>query len=233
MIKYRYCKAAGVSLVMHALLFGIVSFGCGMYTPPAIIAPVAVEILPADMTEPGQQPNDSAASMPAVLQPPAAAEQQNQTERTAERSVTAFLPETGWHTGVSESATLPVNAPAKAAPGDGAAFESVAINTASAGSPAPYTPQRSQPAFLAGRRPDYPQQARRAGQEGTVVIRVLVSTDGSAAETAVLVSSGYSLLDEAAVRGVKKWRFSPARYGSVPVESYHDIRVRFRLADAE
>lgn len=233
MIKYRYCKAAGVSLVMHALLFGIVSFGCGMYTPPAITAPVAVEILPADMTEPGQQPNDSAASMPAVLQPTAAAEQQNQTERTAERSATAFLPETSRHTGVSESATLPVNAPAKTAPGDGAAFASVARNTASAGSPAPYTPPRSQPVFLAGRRPDYPQQARRAGQEGTVVIRVLVSTDGSAAETAVLVSSGYSLLDEAAVRGVKKWRFSPARYGSVPVESYHDIRVRFRLADAE
>ncbi|WP_371379618.1 energy transducer TonB [Sporomusa aerivorans] len=233
MVKHPYSKAAGLSLAMHALVIGIFSFGWSIYTSPAIIAPVEVEILPANVAEPGEQPT-AARALPMVAglhtaQPPAAAaEWQKRTEKPVKQSAALSSPETNRQSGVSEPGAPPV-AVHETATGGVSADKNVARNELSAGN----SKERSQPAFQSGPRPDYPQQARRAGQEGTVVIRVLVGADGSAAETTVLVSSGYSLLDEAAARGVRKWRFSPARYGSAPVESYHDVRVRFRLADWE
>jgi protein TonB len=40
-------------------------------------------------------------------------------------------------------------------------------------------------------------------------------------------------LDEAALLAVKKWHFSPAKKGGQPIASFHDVRVRFRLEDAQ
>jgi len=38
--------------------------------------------------------------------------------------------------------------------------------------------------------------------------------------------------DEAAAEVIKRWRFSPARYGDRPVESWVKILTDFRLRDA-
>jgi protein TonB len=83
--------------------------------------------------------------------------------------------------------------------------------------------------LLDGARPKYPAAARKAGWEGTVLARVLVDTKGKAALVSVRQSSGYSVLDEAVRKTVKKWRFVPATQGGVPVSSFHDVKVRFRL----
>ncbi len=83
--------------------------------------------------------------------------------------------------------------------------------------------------YRAGDLPAYPSSAKRTGREGVVTVRALVGVDGKPASVTVLKTSGYDDFDNAAVTAVKKWRFSPARRGKEPVESFHDVRIRFRL----
>ena len=60
--------------------------------------------------------------------------------------------------------------------------------------------------------PDYPPVAKKNNWEGTVELRVQVLTNGRTGKISVSSSSGYSVLDDAAVETMRHWRFSPARY---------------------
>ncbi|HSM88815.1 MAG TPA: energy transducer TonB, partial [Desulfobacterales bacterium] len=63
--------------------------------------------------------------------------------------------------------------------------------------------------FLAGNPPPrYPLIARRKGWEGTVVIDVHVSNTGWVQEARVDKTSGYTVLDDAALGAVRKWRIN-------------------------
>lgn len=65
--------------------------------------------------------------------------------------------------------------------------------------------------YLSSPAPTYPAAALRAGQQGTVMLRVLVGTDGRPAEVSVQTSSGHRALDLAARSQVlRSWRFQPA-----------------------
>jgi len=55
----------------------------------------------------------------------------------------------------------------------------------------------------------YPTQARRRGQQGKVKLHVLISENGRPMELKVVESSGFSLLDKAALAAVRKWEFIP------------------------
>ena len=55
--------------------------------------------------------------------------------------------------------------------------------------------------------PVYPRAARRHHIEGIVMIRVDVDDDGVAIRCAVLTTSGCTLLDDAALRAARQWRF--------------------------
>lgn len=59
--------------------------------------------------------------------------------------------------------------------------------------------------------PPYPERARRAGQEGRVLVRLHVRADGAVAATMLVESSGYDALDHAALRAAAGYRFEPAR----------------------
>jgi protein TonB len=85
--------------------------------------------------------------------------------------------------------------------------------------------------LLQGAAPRYPTAARKAGWEGLVVARVRVDTRGRAASVFILESSGYPLLDQAVTRAVRKWMFTPATQAGKAIDSFHDVKVRFRLAD--
>jgi TonB family protein len=80
--------------------------------------------------------------------------------------------------------------------------------------------------------PLYPHVAREKGWEGTVTIKVLVDEQGKPKFVEVHQSSGFSVLDEAALETVKKrWRFHPARHGEKPVERWVEFPVVFSLAN--
>lgn len=81
-------------------------------------------------------------------------------------------------------------------------------------------------------RPAYPESARRAGQEGRVLLRVLVDEGGRSKRVEINSSSGSEALDRAAAEAIRRWRFEPARYGDQPIESWLRIPIEFRLTDA-
>ncbi len=54
--------------------------------------------------------------------------------------------------------------------------------------------------------PSYPLQARARGEQGTVGIRLTIGTDAKPKDIQIIKSSGYALLDQAAVQAVRLWR---------------------------
>ncbi len=79
--------------------------------------------------------------------------------------------------------------------------------------------------------PRYPGTARRAGWEGTTVLKVRVDPEGAPERVAVDRTSGFDVLDAAAVKAAGRWRFHPARRGSDSVASWVRIPVAFKLKE--
>lgn len=79
--------------------------------------------------------------------------------------------------------------------------------------------------------PRYPSASRRAHEEGTVMLKVLVSPDGRAQDLTVATSSGFSRLDEAALATVKRWAFVPAKKAGKAVSAWVLVPVTFDLGD--
>lgn len=84
-------------------------------------------------------------------------------------------------------------------------------------------------AYLHNPAPAYPALSRRMGEEGRVVLRVLVTTNGEAGAVQVETGSGSERLDKAALESVKKWRFIPAKQNNQPVSAYVLVPVKFSL----
>ncbi len=87
----------------------------------------------------------------------------------------------------------------------------------------------AKPDYLNNPAPAYPAEARRKGWEGTVVLKALVDKNGFPQEVKIEKSSGHYSLDKVALEAVKKWKFHPAKLGSMPVESSVVVPVRFDL----
>ena len=94
---------------------------------------------------------------------------------------------------------------------------------------APTTPPSFGAEYLRNPAPRYPVAARRAGEQGTVTLKVLVGMDGMPQRVEVEKTSGSPRLDSAALDAVRRWRFVPARRGSTPIESWVLVPVVFRL----
>jgi protein TonB len=85
--------------------------------------------------------------------------------------------------------------------------------------------------YLDNPPPAYPMTSRRAGEQGRVVLRVLVGPGGTAEEVQVLTSSGFPRLDEAARDAVRRWKFVPAKRGNEPVQAWVRIPIPFVLRE--
>jgi protein TonB len=77
--------------------------------------------------------------------------------------------------------------------------------------------------------PVYPRPARQRGWEGSVMLRVQVSAGGRVDDIWVERSSGYQILDQAALVAVKKWRFRPAQSGGRSVAGLVRVPISFEL----
>jgi len=77
--------------------------------------------------------------------------------------------------------------------------------------------------------PRYPAASRRAHEEGTVMLKVLVAPDGRAQELSVATSSGFRRLDDAALATVKRWAFLPAKKAGQAVSAWVLVPVTFDL----
>ncbi len=81
--------------------------------------------------------------------------------------------------------------------------------------------------------PPYPRIARRRGYEGVVILSVEVRNDGTVGNITVRESSGHSILDKAALKTVKRWKFRPGTQWGVPITMTVDVPVRFMLKGSE
>jgi protein TonB len=86
------------------------------------------------------------------------------------------------------------------------------------------------PKFKRRFQPDYPPTSRRLGEEGSVVLQVLVGADGKVQDGKVQTSSGFPRLDEAALKhALRAWRFTPGTEDGKPVTAWHSVKVTFRI----
>ncbi len=87
----------------------------------------------------------------------------------------------------------------------------------------------TQPEELERVVPHYPSLARRAGVQGSVVVRGIVRKDGTIDDVEVIKDLPYGLGD-AARQAVSQWRFRPATYRGDPIDVYYTVTVNFRLS---
>jgi protein TonB len=78
-------------------------------------------------------------------------------------------------------------------------------------------------------QPDYPPLARDVGEEGLVVVRVLVGTDGRVRDAFVEPGHSILILDAEALKAAKRWVFQPALSSGHPVMVWVSIPFRFTL----
>jgi len=101
--------------------------------------------------------------------------------------------------------------------------------------PAPPAPSRPLPvsggvmeAMLTHRvQPDYPRIAKFGHISGTVELRAIIAKDGTVRELEVV--SGNGILAQAALAGVREWRYRPTLLSGNPVEVETRITVTFTL----
>jgi TonB family protein len=89
-----------------------------------------------------------------------------------------------------------------------------------------------EPQFLtpeSERAPPYPREAKTHEIEGTVLLRVYVSVDGTITEVKVMRPLGGECTQAAVKWARTKWKFSPALAGSEPVGMWITVPVRFVL----
>jgi protein TonB len=117
----------------------------------------------------------------------------------------------------------PITAPVQA--------QSAAPPAAPAAPPAP--PKMDLPSsdadYLQNPRPAYPSMSKRLGEQGKVLVRVLIGTDGSAQKADIKQSSGFDRLDQAALATVQKWRYVPGKRGGVPETMWFVVPINFVL----
>lgn len=221
-------RTLSVSLALYG---GLAALGLGLAaSAPAMVAPrrtVAVSL-------------ESFDAPAAPLPPPQAGSAASTPERPESPTVpTATQPET-----VSQSIPLP----AATSPVSGGVAGGIPGGTpggvlggVASGSPgsvaggipgsqgAAVQPPRFDAAYLQNPEPEYPALSQRLGEEGRVLLRVLVSLEGRAEQVELKQSSGFARLDTAAQAAVRRWRFQAARRGAEPVAAWVIVPITFNL----
>ena len=199
--------AFALVVLIHVLFVYVLASGLGKKVVEVVLGPVEtrlIEELP-DEEEPPPPPPEIDTPPPYVPPP----------------EISIEIPvDTGPTTAITNVTTeRPVAAPPPPAP---KAVESAVVKT---------------PPSTVGRgarisQPEYPPASRRAGEAGTVTLKVFVLDSGRVGEVQVAKSSGFPKLDEAAVKEVQRnWRLVPGKEDGKPVSMWHTFQVTFKLTD--
>lgn len=94
---------------------------------------------------------------------------------------------------------------------------------------APRTVQASQLGYLVAPNPVYPTRSRRAGEQGTTIIRVLVDVAGRPSQVSLQTSSGHTALDESALSAVRQAQFRPYAERGVAQAVWVLVPIKFVL----
>lgn len=187
-------------------------------SPASVLSPVVSVSLvaaPASVTEPEPVPEPQ----PVVTPPP---------KPVAKVPVPKPGPEPVKKKRVAkpETTATPVAQPQ---PVEVAASRALAVESEPAMVDLPVILPRADAAYLKNPPPKYPRIMLRRGIEGTVLVSAQVFDDGRCNRVKLKESSGYRLLDEAALSAVESWQFIPARKGDMNIVAWVDIPIDFRI----
>jgi protein TonB len=135
---------------------------------------------------------------------------------------------------VKKPAPKPIEPPVRSQPSERAIAVAPPAPSEPAAAP-PSPPVAAQPKTISGveyiqaPQPDYPPTSRRLGEEGKVMVRVLVNEKGRAERAEVQKSSGFPRLDDAARQAALRALFKPYVEDGKPLAVFAIIPIRFQL----
>lgn len=94
--------------------------------------------------------------------------------------------------------------------------------------PPDFVPYEKGPVPVKMVQPDYPDIARRAGVEGTVIVKIWVDKEGKP-KKAVVVKSDAEIFNDPATKAAMQWVFTPALMNNGPVPVWASVPFRFKL----
>jgi protein TonB len=122
---------------------------------------------------------------------------------------------------------------ATAEPQAPAPIQAAPAPAAPAPAPAPEPPREQLPSsdadYLQNPKPAYPPLSKRLGEQGKVVVRVLIGADGIAQQAELRQSSGFDRLDQAALQTVLKWRYVPGKRAGIAQAMWFNVPINFVL----
>lgn len=220
-----------ISLVFHGLLLGATGLAIPLKTatPPeetGISIDLASIVDPAPVQDPAKQeapkqeaPAQVSGTAKAEAPKPGRAPMPKKAPKPNPRKAEAPMP---------RKAAAKNDAPGRATPSGAMQPDRKAEQVASKAPIGESSPPA--PAGGSGKpRPQYPELARKRGQEGTVSVRCQVDANGHVTNVSLARSSGFRLLDEAALKAVGKWKFKPGRKDGACVAGTVVVPVQFRL----
>lgn len=83
--------------------------------------------------------------------------------------------------------------------------------------------------YLQNTKPMYPPHSKRLGEQGKVIVRVLIDADGLAQKAEVRSSSGYDRLDQSALDTVLSWRYVPGKRAGVATAMWFNVPINYVL----
>ena len=83
--------------------------------------------------------------------------------------------------------------------------------------------------YLQNPKPAYPAMSKRLGEQGRVIVRVLIGLDGTAQKAEIRQSSGFDRLDQAALATTQRWRYVPGKRGGVAEAMWFNVPINFVL----
>ncbi|BCL74617.1 hypothetical protein JHS3_03530 [Jeongeupia sp. HS-3] len=217
-----------LALLIAAVHWGGAALLSGSPKPAPAVIPAKVPPIRIELARPLPQavkPSPQAAEpLPQAVKPPPQVAKPRPPEPQAAKPAKA-----------ATATARPVAAPNATAVAPVADTVAVSREPAPAAAPAPasetVTEANGSTAYLHNPAPDYPPMAMSQGWEGKVLLRVFVLANGSADRIEIKQSSGRKMLDDAAIKAVKRWVFVPSKRGGTPLDGWAVVPIEFKLAN--
>lgn len=209
----RWRKAMVISVLVHSIVFTGVGYLAGKTIPPAPLPETLIELELASDDQAGLAAAPAVGPAGQEIVPQQLPQTTPATEPAAQEAVVAVsaLAVVAVDTGAIATTGTPTSAAATGAIGAGDPGADAADGNSGSGASPNIAREVIPPGILSRREPNYPEKARQAGIEGTVVLNIEILENGHAGQVSIYQSSGSELLDDAAAAAVQRWRFVPAK----------------------
>jgi protein TonB len=207
-------------LLLHGLALWALQSGL-VQRVVELVVPVDVMRDVVELPQPKAVPVP-AVKTPAPTPPPRVAREAQAPPLPAPLAVASPMPAPNAPAGVStpQPPAPPIGGPAlPTAPG--------AVAVVAALVPAKVELPSSDADYLHNPKPEYPALSKRRGEQGRVVLRVLIGADGVAQRAEVHQTSGFERLDQAGLNTVLRWRYVPGKRGGQPEAMWFQVPINF------